>query len=115
MFKDELRDKVWNEIRQHDLRAFAKQLTPEVFADSARRAGARLGCSALNLVNLVWLGIGTAMRHGHTFSFVLTTTLKLLADQENFCRTSLGKQKQQAQQSVKRKKKKKCKDGQKST
>ena len=37
MFKDELRDTVWNEIRQHDLHAFEKQLTPQAFAEAARR------------------------------------------------------------------------------
>jgi Transposase DDE domain len=97
MFKDELRDKVWNEIRQHDVRAFAKQLTPEVFAEAARQADVRIGCSALNLVNLVWLGIAKAIQHGATFAFVLTTTVKLLEDQEHFYSTPLGKQKKKAQ------------------
>ena len=60
MFKDELRDTVWNEIRQHDLHSFEKQLTPQAFAEAARCAGVRIGCSALNLVNLVWLGIAAA-------------------------------------------------------
>lgn len=97
MFKDETRDKVWNEIRQSDLRAFAKQLSPEVFAEAASRAGVRIGCSALNVVNLVWLGIATAIQHGATFAFVLTTTLHLLEDQKGFCDSPLGKQKKKAQ------------------
>lgn len=97
MFRDELRDTVWNEIRQHDVRAFAKQLTPEVFTEAARRANVRIGCSALNLVNLVWLGIAKGIHHTQTFAFVLTTTLKLLEDQEDFHSTSLGKQKKKAQ------------------
>lgn len=103
MFKDELRDKVWNEIRQHDLRAFGQQLTPQVFAEVARQSGARIGCSALNLVNLVWLGIATAMHHASTFAFVLTTTLKVLEDQEDFPSTALGKQKKNAHRRAKRK------------
>lgn len=102
MFKDELRDKVWNEIRQHDLRAFDKHLTREVFAQAAKKAGVQIGCSALNLVNLVWLGIATAMQHAASFAFVLTTTLKLLEDQEGFYSTSLGKQKKGAQQRAQR-------------
>lgn len=53
MFHDEIRNKVWNDIRQHDVRAFAKQLTPDVFAEAASRAKAKIGRSALNLVNLV--------------------------------------------------------------
>lgn len=97
MFKDEIRDKVWNEIRQRDLRAFGKQLTPEVFAEAARRAEVTIGRSALNVVNLVWLGIAKAMQHGATFAFVLTTTLKLLEDQKEFYSTPLGKQKKKAQ------------------
>ena len=107
MFTDERRDKVWNEIRQHDRRAFAGQLTPEVFAEAASQAGVRIGCSALNLVNLVWLGIGTAMQHACTFAFVLTMTLKTLEDQEAFSSTPLGKQRKQ--QETKKKKKKNAK------
>jgi hypothetical protein len=55
VFKDELRDTVWNEIRQHDLRAFDKLLTRKVFDQAAQKAGVKVGCSALNLVNLAWL------------------------------------------------------------
>lgn len=93
MFRDETRDKVWNEIRQHDLRAFGKLLTSDVFAEGARRAGVRIGVSALNLANLVWLGVASAMQHSSAFAFVLTTTLKFLEDQEGFSSTSLGKAK----------------------
>jgi hypothetical protein len=101
MFKDELRHKVWNDIRQHDVRAFATQLTPEVFSEAARRAEVRIGCSALNLVNLVWLAVAKAIHQSQTFAFVLTTTLKLLEDQENFYSTPLGKQKKKAQRAKK--------------
>lgn len=93
MFKDEIRDKVWNEIRQSDLRAFDQFLRPQVFAEAARQAGVKIGCSALNLVNLVWLGIATAMQSGSTFAFVLTTTLKLWQDQERFDEASWGEKK----------------------
>lgn len=113
MFKDERRDKVWNEIRQSDLGAFAKQLTSEVFAEAARESGVRIGCSALNVVNLVWLGIATAMQRASSFAFVLTTTLKLLEDQEDFYRSSVGRHKPSAQ-GVRRKGKKKRKGGRKS-
>lgn len=105
MFKDELRDKVWNDIRQHDVRAFAGQLTPAVFAEAARRAQVRIGCNALNVVNLVWLGIAKAIHRSGTFAGVLTTTLKLLEDQEAFYSTSLGKQRKKAQRAQQRGKK----------
>jgi len=90
VFKDELRDKVWNDIRQHDVRAFGKQLTAEVFTEAARRADVRIGRSALNLVNLVWLAIAKAIHHSQNFAFVLTTTLKLLQDQETVARHLLS-------------------------
>lgn len=105
MFRDEIRDKVWNDIRQHDVRAFAKQLTPEVFTEAARRADVRIGCSALNLVNLVWLAVAKAIHHSQNFAFVLTTTLKLLEDQETFHSTPLAKQKKKAQRAAKQGKK----------
>lgn len=113
MFRDERRDKVWNEIRQTDLRCFAKQLTPEVFAEAARDAGVRIGRSALNLVNLVWLGIAKAIQHSASFAYVLTTTMKILEDHEGFGSTPLGRHKK-AWQRAKRKGKKKGNGGKKS-
>jgi hypothetical protein len=73
-------------------------LTPEVFTEAAAAARVRLGHSPLNLVNLVWLGIGCAMNVTCSFAFVLTTTLKLLEDQERFYSTACGKEKKKAQQ-----------------
>lgn len=109
MFKDEQRDTSWNRIRQHDLHAFSKQLTPELFDEAARRANVRIGKSPLNLVNLVWLGIAAAMHHTFSFAFVLTTTLKLLEDQQNFYRTPIGKAKRKGRQAKKGKRSRKSK------
>ena len=103
MFTDEVRDKVWNEIRQHDVRAFADQLTPEVFAEAAVRADVKIGRSALNLINLVWLGIAAAVNRGKSFAFILTCTLKLLEDQQNFYGTLVGKEKRKGQRKAKSK------------
>jgi hypothetical protein len=103
VFKDELRDKIWNEIRQHDLRAFAKQLSPQVFAEAASQANVRIGCSCLNVVNLVWLGIASAAQHACSFAFVLTTTLKVLEDHEAFSSTWLGRQTNNARRRAQRK------------
>jgi hypothetical protein len=105
MFTDERRHKVWNEIRQLDLRSFAGQLTPQLFARAAERASVRVGSSALNLANLVWLGIASAMSTTATFAFVLTTTLKLLQDQECFHATFCGKEKQKARRRASKKRK----------
>jgi hypothetical protein len=115
MFTDERRDKVWNEIRQHDLRSFTGLLTAEVFTDAIRIANLKIGQNALNLVNLVWLGISSAIHYGSSFAFVLMTTLKVLEDHEGFDRTHLGKMKKAAQDKANRKSaKKKGKKGKKS-
>lgn len=97
MFRDEQRDTVWNEIRQHDLRSFAGELTADVFAEAAQRAGVSLGRSALNLVNLVWMGILSAMEPALCFAEVLVTTLKLLENQETFYSTNIGKSRKEGQ------------------
>jgi hypothetical protein len=110
MLRDEIRNKVWNDIRQHDVRAFAKLLTPDVFAEAASRANVKIGRSALNLANLVWLGMAMAVHRGKTFAFVLTCALKLLEDQQKFYDTSVGKEKRKAQHRAK----KKAKGGKKS-
>jgi len=90
MFTDEHRCDVWDEIRQHDIRAFAKQLTPEVLAEAATRTGVVLVRSPLYLVNLVWLGIAAAVHATDSFAQVLTMTLKLLEDQQHFAQSPLG-------------------------
>jgi hypothetical protein len=82
MFTDELRCNVWNEIRQRDIRAFSRQLTPAVLGKAALRAGVKLGKSPLGLANLVWLGIVSAIHGTQSFACILTTTMKLLEDQE---------------------------------
>lgn len=80
MFTDELRDKVWSEIRQRDLRAFNKLLPTEVFLEAAQAANVRVGCSALSLVQMVWLGIAGAMHVTRNFAGILQLTLKFLED-----------------------------------
>ncbi len=62
MFTDERRCEVWDQIRQHDIRAFASKITPAVIAETAKRTGVTLVKSPLCLGNLVWLGIAAA-RH----------------------------------------------------
>jgi hypothetical protein len=97
MFTDERRCDVWNQIRQHDMRAFSQQLTPQLFAEAAVRTGVRLVQSPLYLVNLVWLGIAAAWHRTQSFASVLTLTLKLLEDQQQFAQTKLGKAKKKGQ------------------
>ena len=97
MFTDELRSNVWNEIRQRDIRAFSRQLTPAVLGKAALRAGVKLGKSPLGLANLVWLGIVAAIQGTQSFAGILTTTMKLLEDQEQSA-TELRKAKKQGKQ-----------------
>ena len=78
MFTDERRCEVWDDIRQHDLRAFAETITLQVFSETAKRTGVELVKSPLYLVNLVWLGIASALQIKNDFATVLTNTLKLL-------------------------------------
>jgi hypothetical protein len=113
MFRDETRQEVYDQLREHDLRVFAKQLTCDIFVEAARRAGLRLWSCPLNLANLAWLGISAAWRKGETFVSILTLTLKLLQDQEHFGHSAFGqdlanKQRQsqrRTNQATKRKKK----------
>lgn len=91
MFQDGARRQVFDQLRDHDLRVFAKQLSFEVFALAAQRAGVRIWACPLNLVNLVWLGIAAAWRKSESFVTILSVTLKLLQDQEHFAHSRLGK------------------------
>jgi len=106
MFKDEQRLKVWNEIRQHGLRSFAGLLPEEVFVQAAERARVRLGRSALSLVQLTWLGIGSALHGTVSFAAVLQFTLKLLEDQLDWRPACLGKSRSKEQKKASRRRSK---------
>jgi hypothetical protein len=93
MFRDERRCDVWEEIRQHDIRAFANRITPEVLAETSRRTAVLSGRSPLCIGNLVWLGIAAALHIADDFATILQMTLKLLEDQQDFYSTKLGKAK----------------------
>ena len=80
MFRDDTRCEIFRKVRETDTRAFAHLLTPEVFAQAAQDAGVCVGKSALNLTNLVWLGIASAWHSSRNFADVLGLTLKLLRD-----------------------------------
>lgn len=96
MFTDEHRRSVWDEIRQHDLRAFAKLLPPELVISAAARAGIKVGRGPLYVVNLTWLAVAAALHASKSFAEVLTLTLKLLADSEGFTSTPLGRERSNA-------------------
>ena len=105
MFTDERRCDVCSEIRQHDIRAFARFLTTAVFAEALARTGARLVKSPLHLMNLVFLGIAAARHTQESFATVLTMTLKLLQDQQQFAHSTLGKAKKNGRRNQRRRSK----------
>lgn len=78
MFKDEHRYDIWEQIRQQDLRAFARLLPPSLFRQAAERAEISLGRSVLTLPNLVWLGVLAAVHSTKCFSDVLSLTVRTL-------------------------------------
>jgi hypothetical protein len=80
MFTDELRSEVWNDMQSRGVRTFAKFLTVSTFAEAARQSGCRIISTPLNLVNLVWLGLACSLDTAKSFAYVLTATLKILAD-----------------------------------
>jgi len=96
MFTDEHRRIVWDQIRQHDLRAFAKWLSPPLLTEAAAKAGVTVGRGPLGVVNLAWLAVAAALHVSKSFADVLSLTLKLLADSEGFASTPLGRERQQA-------------------
>jgi len=80
MFTDEQRRSVWEQIRQQDLRAFARLLTSQVLKEGAVRAGLAMGRGPLGLANLAWLSLASAIHAGRNFADVLAMSLKLLRD-----------------------------------
>ena len=90
MFMDERRCKVWEQIRQHDLRVFGRFLSSSVFGEAAQRAGVRLGNSALALPTLVVLGLAAAFHRTKSFAAVLVLTVKLLEDSEQWNQSPLA-------------------------
>ncbi len=72
--------KVWNQVRQRDFKVFAQWLQPQLIAQAALRAGVAIGEGPLNLCNLVWLGLVSALHPAKNFAAVLGLVLKLLQD-----------------------------------
>lgn len=87
MFTDEQRRSVWEQIRQQDLRVFARLLTPAVLASAANRSGVAMGRGPLGLATLAWLALSSALHTTRNFADVLVMTLKLLGDADAFGRS----------------------------
>ncbi len=97
MFMDERRRRIWDDIRQHNMRGFGKLLPNEVFVETATRAGVALGNSALRLPTLVMLAISSALHGTRCFADILVFTLKLLEDCEHWSETPLAAARRNAQ------------------
>ena len=102
MFTDERRFKVWEQIRQHDLPAFFRFLSPSVFAEAAQRSGVRLGKSALGLPTLVVLGLSAAFHQAKSFAEVLVLTVKLLENGEHWSDSPLAAARRNSRRGQKR-------------
>jgi transposase len=92
MFKDEPKRELWDEIRQHDLRAFRQWLAPDLFVRAAQLAQIGLGQNPLYPVTLVWLSLSAALHMTLDFASVLSNTMKILSDMPRFGETLLGRQ-----------------------
>jgi hypothetical protein len=66
-------------------------LDMESFRQAAEKTGISLGYGPLNLINLVWLGLLSALHLSKSFAEILTFTLKLLEDSEDWNQTPLGR------------------------
>lgn len=80
MFTDAARQRVWEEMRQQDCRAFARFLQADVLSEAATRAGVALGRGALSLRTLVWLAVASARHATRSFADVLTMTFRLVQE-----------------------------------
>jgi hypothetical protein len=83
MFKDESRNKVWEQLRQSDSKAFSHLLTSQAMLAAAKQAGVKIRNSPLNAITLVWLGVMGALHTSKNFADILLVTLKLLDDMAN--------------------------------
>src|ERR1700740_2669354 len=81
---------VWNQLRQRDLKIFTRWLQPQMIAEAARRASVTLGKGPLNLTNLVWLGLVSALHPAKNFAAVLGLVLKLLQDAPGWQNSALA-------------------------
>lgn len=96
MFTDRARCGFLETLHSKSIEAFRPMLTPEVFAEAARRAGLAIVRSPLNLVTMVYLGIAVAINVGTDFATILGEVMGLYANQREFAKSNLGAKGQKA-------------------
>jgi hypothetical protein len=102
MCKASLQSTVWNELRQRDLRPFARLLPVALVQQAASQADVGWGKGALHVGNLVWLAIGSALHGGKSFVNVLGLVLKLLQDAPAWTASDLAATQRRGQRQARR-------------
>ena len=91
MSPQDIRRRVWDQLRQKDLRAFRGLLTAETVLQAADRALVPAGRGVLNVVNLAWLALASALHTLEDFKDVLDHTLKLIEDGPHYRGSTLDR------------------------
>src|SRR5215210_1157479 len=91
MSLQDIRRHVWDQLRRKDLRAFAALLPAEVVLQAARIAGVPVGTGTLHVVNMVWLGLASALHTLENFKAVLDHTLQLVEDGPHYHGSALDR------------------------
>jgi hypothetical protein len=104
MCTDALKRKVFDHLRQRELRAFQQWLRPQLFVQAARRAKVPLGDGPLHLGNLIWLAVGSAFHRGKNFTSILGLCLKLLSDAPGWSSTPVAAAQREGQRLARRQK-----------
>jgi hypothetical protein len=104
---DALKVKVWEQLRQSDLKPFAGILKVEGVLQATGQAGLALGRGPLNAANLVWLAIASALHTRKNFSGVLGLVLKLLRDAPDWGPSAVAKAQRKGRRQARTEKRKK--------
>lgn len=91
MSPQDIRRRVWDQLREKDFRAFSELLPPEVVIQAASHAAIAIGRGPLNAINLVWLSVASALHRLETFTQVLEHTRKLVEDGPHFHGSTLDR------------------------
>jgi hypothetical protein len=91
MSPQDIRRRVWDQLRQKDLRAFHGLLTAEVVLQAAAGALVPAGRGVLNVANLAWLAVASALHTLEDFKDVLDHTLKLIEDGPHYRGSTLDR------------------------
>jgi Transposase DDE domain len=80
MSSQDIRRRIWDQLREKDLRAFAHLLPVELVLEAARCAVVPAGSGILHVVNMAWLALASALHALEGFKEVLDHTVKLIED-----------------------------------